>query len=113
MLIPTALTTLVIGACAIIPGCQPAPLAACTAEYGGQLADGTIVVTIEHDASVPCDLDGSMRLDLVWNARTEGPDWGGDASVQNAEREMLDAGCTPTWHNDGGEFWGLGVNCNF
>lgn len=122
----TAIATVWLGCAAIIPGCTVAAitpneappttsaLPACDASYGGSMPDGTVIVTVEHNGEFPaCDMLPGMRLDLVWNERTEGEGWGGDASVANAEQEAHDAGCKELhWYNDGG-YRLIGAYCDF
>jgi hypothetical protein len=84
--------------------------AMCTTDHG-YMDNGRLVVTVLRTETVPCDLV-PPQLNLVWNAETEGPDWGSDASVERATTEALDAGCDLRWYNDG-EYRLVGENCDF
>jgi len=99
---------LAVAACSVV-GCAPTrdaePPAKPVCEPGE--------VTVSSGQPTPCDLQSPANtLTLVWNAETEGEGWGGDASVANAEAAALDAGCTPSWINDG-DYRLVGTGCDF
>jgi hypothetical protein len=119
LLLPVAAASCVPPSCTVPPDTGPAPKPVCDTTYG-YLEEGRLVVTVLRTEDVPCDLLPGMQANLVWNAETEGPDWGSDASVQRAEREAADAGCSrvyndgtnSTWYNDG-DYRLVGTDCDF
>jgi hypothetical protein len=78
-------------ACTTLPIRQalaPRPMACPPGEY-----------VILHGQAVDCDLrpEAGNTLTEVWDASTEGSDWGSDATLAHADQECLDSGGTPIW----------------
>lgn len=85
MLIGGAMALVSLGGC---PGpVDEAPVLACPA--GG-------IVVLDGQA-VDCDLAPTDTLVVVFNDASEGPGWGGDASVAAAAEACDDMGGTQVW----------------